>query len=389
VLKAFKAYMKLSMLTFIVLVAGSITGIAHADQNIMRAELSTHSFEGNTERIAFYFEEPIAEALFLEVYEFHYIMFPDLAPEEDTWPHEKQMSFMEDVAAGRAGGYDPQLTDDKVREILNVSPMQTVSLSSLDGKTHYTDWKARHGRIFFRVRSEAEYLEDSVHTMRVHCRHIDMRTVENLKEQLQAIKLPLNHQNSSFAAKLYDDLYTTYTQGHSLRFMLQHHEKETEDVDILFTQLQGSIADTDFDKAEGLVGQIERKITEKEKEFYTMNVHKVKRDIHIEIEDVINDYSFHEDPGVEVYVKEFREPTLQELMTEVHSTKTDHTHMDPSSHAKMLKPDKDRFIKDAVALEKSQRFFTGSLSEEWDAISVIIFYGVDQNYYITNQVTLN
>jgi hypothetical protein len=388
-LKAFKINTKVLIVAFTVVAVASIIGIASADQRIMRVKLSTHSFEGDIERIAFYFTEPVTENLYLEVYEFHYIMFPELAPDEDTWPHEKQMSFMVDVIAGRVEGYKPHFTDEKVREILKISPMQTVTLSSPDGKTHYTDWKAKHGRIFFRVKNETKYLNDTIYTMRVHCRHIDMRTVEKLKEQLQAIKLPLKHKNRSFATKLYNDLNTTYTQGHSLRFMLKHHEKETEDLDVLFTQLKGSIANSDFNQAEKLVVQIEHKITEKEKEFYTVNVNKIERDIHIEIEDAINIYSFHEDPSVEVYVKEYREPTMEELMTKAHSVAMDHTHMDPSAHSKMLKPDKNRLTKDAAALEKSQSFFTGSLPEEWDVISVIIFYGADQNYYITNQFKLN
>ena len=386
-LKAFNIKVSIGIFTALMLVA--ITGIARADQRIMQAELSTHSFEGDMERIAFHFTEPVTEELYLEVYEFHYIMFPHLAPEEDTWPHDKQMTYMEDVITDRTGGYNPQFTDKKVREILKVSPMQTISLLSVDGKTHYTDWKARHGRIFFRVRNEAEYLDDSVYTMRVHCQHVDMRTVEKLKEQLQAIKLPLEHKNSSFALKLYGDLNNTYTEGHSLRFMLQHHEKETEDLDALLAKLQVLIANSDFDQAGKLVAQIEHNIAEKEKVFYTVNVYKIKRDIRIEIEDVINDYSFHEDPGVEVYVQEYREPTIEELMTKVHSAAMDHEHMDPAAHSKMLTPDKYRLIKDAAALEKSQGFFTGSLPDEWDAISVIVFYGADQNYYITNQVILN
>ena len=144
---------KVSIVVFTVLIMVSITGIACADQRIMRAKLSTHSFEGDIERIAFYFTEPVIENLYLEVYEFHYIMFPELAPDEDTWPHDKQMSFMLDVIAGKVEGYKPLFTDDKVREILKISPMQTITLSSLDSKTYYTDWKAKHGRIFFRVKN--------------------------------------------------------------------------------------------------------------------------------------------------------------------------------------------------------------------------------------------
>ena len=388
-IKLVKIKMKLLLIVFTVLFFVLINNFALTEQKIEQVKLSTHSFEGNVERIAFYFTEPVTENLYLEVNEFHYIMFPELAPDEDTWTHEKQMSFMEDVIAGKAEAYKPHLSDEKVREILNISPMQTITLSSEDSSIYYTDWKAKHGRIFFRVKNETKYLDDTIYTMRVHCRHIDMKTVEKLKEQIRAIKLPLEHKNRSFATNLYNDLYTIYTQGHSLKFMLTHHEKETEDLDILFTQLQGSIANSDFDQAEKLVVQIEQKITEKEKEFYTLSVEKIDHDIKIEIEDNINVYSFYEDPSVKVYVKEYSEPTSEELMTKAHSVPMDHSNIDPSVHSKMLKPDKNRLTKDAVTLEKSQNFFTGSPPEEWGTISVIIFYGMDQNYYLTKQFKLD
>jgi hypothetical protein len=364
-------------------------GIAHADQNTVRAELSTHAVEGDVERISFHFAEPISEPLFLEVYEFHYIMFPDLAPEEDTWPHEQQMHYMQEVKAGRAEAYAPLMTDEKVREILHVSPMRTVALSSIDGKTHYTDWEARHGRIFFRVKNEAAYLDDSIHTMRVHCRHIDMRTVEKLKEQLQTMKLPLKHKNNSFAAQRYNDVHTTYTKGHSLRFMLQHHERDTEELDALFADLEALIADSDFKQAEQAVSRIEHIIIEKEQEFYRVDAAKNGQDIHVEVEDVINQYSFIEDTAAEVYVKEYRKPTMEELMTRAHSGAMDHAYGDHAAHAKMLKPDKNMLTKDALALERSPSSFSGSLPDEWDAVSVIILYGADQDYYITHRIAFD
>ena len=234
---------KISMgLLFFVL----INSIVLADQKIEQVKFSTHSFEGNKERIAFYFTDTLTDNLYLEVYEFHYIMLPELAPDEDTWPHEKQMSHMEDVLAGKAEAYQPRLSEKKVRDILQRSPKEEINLSSMDNKIYYTDWKATHGRIFFRLRTDKDYFDDKIYTMRVHCQHIDMRAVEKLKEQIQAIRLPLEHKNRSFATDLYDDLYTTFIQGHSLSFMLQHHERETGDLDTLFTKLKGSIDRSDF-----------------------------------------------------------------------------------------------------------------------------------------------
>ena len=232
---------KIALVVFNILFLALLNSVVFADQKIERVNLSTHSFEGNIERIAFYFTEPVNENLYVEVYEFHYIMFPELAPEEDTWSHEKQMSFMEDVFAGNARAYRPRLSDIEVKEILKISPKETIKLLLMDSNIYYTDWKARHGRIFFRLKTDKGYFDETVYTMRVLCKHIDMRTFEKLKEQLQSMKLPLEHENSSFAKKLYDECFSTYTKGHSPRFMLIHHEQETENLDIMFKGLKESI----------------------------------------------------------------------------------------------------------------------------------------------------
>lgn len=52
------------MLSFILSVAVSIlcTGVLLADQSLEKVELSSHSFEGKVERIAFTFAEPLKEA---------------------------------------------------------------------------------------------------------------------------------------------------------------------------------------------------------------------------------------------------------------------------------------------------------------------------------------
>jgi len=387
--KAVKIQIKTLPVIFNVLLFVLISSIVFPDQSIKQVKLSTHSFEGNMEQIAFSFTEPVNENLYLEVYEFHYIMFPELAPEEDTWYHEKQMSFMKDVLAGEANAYNPNLSDKKVKEILNVSPKETIKLSSIDNKTFYTDWKAHHGRIFFRIKTDKVYFDDNIYTMRVHCRYIDMRTFENLKEQLQSIKLPLGHKNSFFAKNLYEKLYASYTQGHSPRFMLIHHEKQTGDLDSLFKQLESSIDRSAFYEAKKIIVQIEEKIKVKEELFYKISPVKNNNVVNINVEDNINSYSFYEDPNVEVYVKEYREPSMDELVAKDHSFIIDHSKMDPSVHQKMLKPEKTQLTKGAFKLEKSNNLFTGTLPETWGAISVVVFYGMDQNYYLTYQFKLN
>jgi hypothetical protein len=387
--KLYKMNIKTALAVFNIILLALMNSIAFAAPTIEQVNLSTHSFEGNIERIAFYFTEPVNENLYIEVYEFHYIMFPDLAPEEDTWSHEKQMSFMEDVLAGNAKPFQPRLSDIKVKKILKISPKETIKLLLIDNNIYYSDWKARHGRIFFRVKTDKGYFDENVYTMRVHCKHIDMRTFEKLKGQLQSLKIPLEHKNSSFAEKLNREIFSTYTQGHSSQFMLIHHEQETENLDFLFKGMKESIDKSDFNEAKKLVIQIEQKIREKEELFYKFNLIKNDNVINISIEDNINDYSFYDDPTSEMYIKKYSEPSIKDLMKNAHSVTSDHPKNEHSAHSKMLKPEKSPLTKGAVKLEKSQSFFTGSFPEEWDAVSIIIFYGLDQNYYLTHHFKRN
>lgn len=124
--KFYKMKINIALVVLNILFLASMNSIVFADQTIEQVKLSTHSFEGNIERIAFYFTEPVNGNLYVDVYEFHYIMFPDLAPEEDTWTHEKQMGFMEDVLAGNARPFQPRLSDIKIKKILEISSKETV-----------------------------------------------------------------------------------------------------------------------------------------------------------------------------------------------------------------------------------------------------------------------
>jgi len=356
--------------------------------SIANVQLTTHSFEGNKENISIKFNEPVNDDVYLEVYEFHYIMHPEFAPQEDTWPHERQMQFMQDVLAGNVEPFKPKLSDENIQKILEISSKETIKLKTLDNQVFYTDWTAKHGRIFFRVKTGNDYLND-IYTMRVHCKHIDMRTAEKLKDLLQAIKLPLEHKNGLMARQIFEHVYATYTQGHSLQFMLKHHEQQIDDLDALFEQLEHTVSKSAFDEARNMIVQIEQKISEKEEIFFKLDVSKNDDSISVTIQDNINDYSFYSDPNVEVYLKEYEEPSIEELMRQVHSMPTDHSKIDPSMHMTMLQPDKDKLIDGTIRLENSVNAFTGIIPKEWENARIIVLYGNNQNYYLTKIVKLD
>ena len=362
------------------------TDTLRADQSIEAVQIASHSLEGNVERIAFTFAEPVEEDLYLEVYEFHYIMFPELAPREDTWNHEKQMAYMTDVLNGTAKPYSPSLSDASVQQILEISPEETIKLISDDDRQYYTEWKAEHGRIFFRVKTDSAYVDQQVYSMRVHCSHIDMRSVEKLKDLLSGLKMPLEHKNSFMANNIYKGLFAVYTQGHGLQFMMKHHDFETADLDNLFQHLSIAIRKSDFSQANNLLVSLKEEVRAAEQHFYRLRVTRNNEIVNIRVEDRINAYPFHLDESVELYIKEYREPTGAELATMTHGV--DLSPHDPTAHLETMKPDKGKLTEGAIRLERISDSFEGTLAEQWDSVAVVVLYGADQGYYLTNVYSL-
>jgi len=370
--------------------AGVIVLLSVSTKGIFAANvtLPTHSFEGSTERISLELSKVPSEPVYLEVYEFHYVRHPELAPEEDTWFHNKQMNFMFEVLMDRAEPFKPSLDDEKMQKILEISPKRTIELKTGNGRLFYTDWVAKHGRIFFRVKIGDEYLED-VYTTRVHCRHIDMRTVEQLKDLLESIRLPLEHKNSMFAQQLLDQIYSSYTEGHSLQFMLKHHEESTQETDLLFDKLKDSLGESDLEAGKKLVDEILGEISQKEEVFFSLEGLKNGNFIAVKVRDNINnDYSFFADEKAEVYIREYRKPTIEELMKKLHSMPQDHSKMDPSMHMESLKPDKNKLTQNTIELQNKGDSFSGSIPTEWRSIRVIVIYGNEQSYYLTKNIKL-
>ncbi len=222
--------------------------------------------------------------------------------------------------------------------------------------------------------------------MRVHCSHIDMRSVEKLKEQLLALELPVVHENRFMAKNIYEALFAAYIQGHSLQFMMKHHVIETADLDTLFKQLSKAIGKSDFSEAKRLLASLKEEVRATEELFYQLIVTRDNETVRIRVVDKINAYAFYRDPAVEVYIKEYRESSGAELIAITHVS--DYLKHDPSKHLEALKPNKEKLIKGAIRLEKVVDSFEGILTEEWDKVTVVVLYGVDQGYYFTNHYAL-
>lgn len=351
---------------------------------VAEANIPQYSFEGNSEFIIIRFAEPLNNEVYLERYEFHYPMYPELALEQDTWNHDKQMSFMESVQSGDASPFEPDLNDKNIQRILEVSPSEQIKLETGDNKEFYTNWTASHGRIFFRIKVDDQYLEP-VYTMRVHCKHIDMRSVEKLKKLLGAIELPLEHKNQAMALTIYDQAYSTYTKGHSLQFMLKHHEQSTAELDNLFVNLKEGIDNSDYENSLNILHELNEEINTSERVFFGLNAEFKGSSIEILLRDNINDYSFYEDPNTEVYVKRIEEDQIIEQPL-IH---TSHSKTDPIKHTKQLTPDKKELIDGAIKLENVGDRFVGEIPSDWNSAKIIVLYGHGQEYYLTKKVERN
>ncbi|MEE8587478.1 MAG: hypothetical protein V3T83_21790 [Acidobacteriota bacterium] len=199
---------------------------------VRQVDLNPFSRQGRPERIEVRLDRPAEGPLFMEVYEFHAIMRPELAPSQDTWTHERQMEHMQQVQAGQRPAYRAAGRDPKVRQILQTVEPRIYPMQSIGETTFAASWVASHGRIYFRFRIGERTLAP-VYSMRVHCRHADMRNVEGLKQALQRLELPLRHQHPAMAAAMLGMAKEVYRRGHGLGHMMTHHEEDPSRLDAL------------------------------------------------------------------------------------------------------------------------------------------------------------
>lgn len=347
------------------------------------AEIPDFAFEGDKIPIKVVLKDDIETDVVLEEYVFHHIMNQDIAPEPDTWPHEKQMSYMQDVIEGKSTPYKPSLKDEDIKKILEISPKTSYTLKPEKDGSYLLNWDATHGRIFFRMKAGGSYVGD-LYTIRVHCKHIDMRSFEKLKETLEAMALPIEHKNLVMVETVSEGAHSIYMMGHSPRFMLGHHEHSTEDLDALFESIQKNIEEGDLEGTENLRVRILEKLIEKEELFYSLDVNRGDELLSIEIRDNINDFSFFEDPNTEVYLKVIEaEDETTALMEKLQGSESEHDH----SH--MNQPlDKEKMLEGALSLEKIGKGYQAKLSNEIQGkeLKVIVIYGAEQRYYLTKKI---
>ena len=122
--------------------------------------------------------------------------------------------------------------------------------------------------------------------------------------------------------------------------------------------------------------------------FFGLNIEISGERIDVSIKDKINDYSFYKDPNTEVYIKEHKKSSANELMDEIHSGAMKNE-MDHEKHMEMMKPDKSELLNRSIRLEEDNGSFTGNISGEWKNTDLIVFYGSNQDYYLTKELKLD
>ena len=371
--------MKLILALAIIL---SLAGCTETSSTLAAAEITHFAFEGDTVPIKVTIDGEAPGEVTLEEYEFHYIMHPELAPEPDTWSHNAQMGYMRDVLEGTTAKYVPSLKDEKVKKILETSPKKEHPMQkSVDG-TYKLDWNASHGRIFFRITSDGEYTGD-LYTTRVHCRHVDMRSFERLKDTLEAMALPIEHKNTMMVENVFEGAFSIYTTGHSPRFMLAHHEYPVDDLDALFDSLKKKIEEEDLEGAEGLRKGIMEKLTEKEDLFYELDTDTEDDVLTVTIHDKINDFSFYDDPNTEAYLKAVdKEEEALDMMAGLHGGQVEH------DHSKMNAPlDLEKLLDGALPFSKKEGKYRIEPDEGFsENLKIIVIYGDGQRYYLTRSL---
>ena len=274
------------------LVFGSILYTGDSIPSV-QAKVPQYSFGGEKERVMFNLSEETNKRVVMEIYTFHYPMYPEIALNEDTMVHEKQERLMDQEHD------NPQIVEMKesrIQKIFKKKKKKTIKLDSSDNQTFYKNWKPGHGRKFIRIRVGDEYI-DKTYTTKVHCNNINMNSIEMLKDSLENMRMPLEHGNKIMSKQLFSEVHSAYTKGHSLRFMLDHHNKSTEKLDSMFENLNNSINNAEYESSKEILDNMKKRISEKEKVFFGLNIEISGERIDVSIKDKINDYSFYKDPN--------------------------------------------------------------------------------------------
>jgi hypothetical protein len=376
-----------------VLALAAVAAAAAAAASPVVIQAPTFSTEGRTETIEVVFDRPSHGAVELEVYTFHYPLRPDLALEEDTWAHERQMRYMEDIEAGRRTAPDPDPADPRLAAILAASSVERFPMTGDDHRTFRTAWKATHGRVFFRVRTGGRTLE-AVESARVHCAHIDSRSVEKLKEALQRLGFPLAREHGEMADRLIHEVRSVFTTGHSFRHMLVHHEVGLGELDTLLGELERAIAARRWPATREIAERLEREIAEREGAFLEVQVASQGDRLRLTLEDRIKGFDFAAHPDTAILLK--RGPAISPershtalMNSGAHSTGG--SGHDPAEHQAMMGFDREELVRGAVELARANGGFEVSrnqLGSEPRSWTLVALYGEGQQYYLTRAIEL-
>jgi hypothetical protein len=335
------------------------------------------------------FDRDVSGPVRLAIYTFHYPLYPELAPEPDTWSHERQMAHAQDVQSGRVpAAYVPDPADLEIEQILAASTRATIDLSPAGEGAFSATWKATHGRLYFKVILDGEALAP-VATMRVHCRHVDLRSVERLKESLELLRLPLQMEHGEVAMTLADQTTGAYETGHGLRYMLVHHGKETGDLDRGMELLVGAVRAGRWADARGLLDDLTAIVRDKEEEFVTVGVERQAGRIRLTLDEHVNGFPFAADPNTEVYLKPLPLRAQNELHERIGSMPNEPGAHDPSAHEAMMGFDREELLDGAVRLAPDGDAFALDPTESAlpdGPLALIVIYGEGGAYFLTRGV---
>ncbi len=158
-----------------------------------------------------------------------------LAPEGDARPHDVQMQEMKEIQAGKKPAPVFRLGDIA----LTGEPTRLVGAPRGNG-LYGTPYRFPHGRIFVKVTAIADgktVVSPTLYSTRVHCDQVNLDGFDRQKEFLDQAREIVRGGHFPMLERVAAAMRKDLDTGHSMRYMVTHHEKDPRAYDDGLTAL--------------------------------------------------------------------------------------------------------------------------------------------------------
>lgn len=192
--------------------------------------------------------KPVEDAVVLfEVYTAH---------GTDKGSHDAQMKEMEEILAGRKPAPAFRLGDVK----LPGEPQRLVGAPRGDG-TYAVPFRFPYGRLFVKVTAIADgrtTVAPVLYSARIHCGQVNLDGFERQKEFLDHAREIVKRGNFTMLERAASAMRKDLDAGHSMRFMIVHHDKDPRAYDNALASLAQAAKDKDPRTAAAALDRLEK-----------------------------------------------------------------------------------------------------------------------------------